>query len=80
MSYDFPPDIAALVQYQISSGVFATEDDVLRAALANLPTDEDDDLRAIQEALDDLEGGDPGRPAEEVFAELRARYNSPGDV
>lgn len=31
----------------------------------------DDATEAIQEALDDMDAGDRGRPAEEVIAELR---------
>jgi antitoxin ParD1/3/4 len=78
MSYPFPPDISAIVQHQVAAGYFATEDDVLRAALGYL-VDDEDDLRAIEESIHDLEEGDPGRPADEVFAELRARYNIPSD-
>jgi antitoxin ParD1/3/4 len=77
MSYQFPPDIDALVQHQLAAGNFANEDDVLRAALVQLAGEDEDDLEAIQESIDLLEKGDPGRPAEEVFAELRARYNIP---
>ena len=76
MSYQFPPDIGALVQYQLAAGYFKTEDDVLRAALEQLATEEDD-VRAVQESIDLMEAGDEGRPAEEVFAELRAKYNIP---
>jgi Arc/MetJ-type ribon-helix-helix transcriptional regulator len=76
MSYQFPPDINAIVQHQLAAGYFGTEDDVLRAALGYL-SEENDDVRAIQESLDMMEAGDEGRPAEEVFAALRAKYNIP---
>jgi antitoxin ParD1/3/4 len=76
MSYQFPPDIDALVQGQLATGCFASEDEVLRAALEQFTVDEND-VRAIQESIDEIERGDQGRPAEEVFAELRARYNVP---
>jgi hypothetical protein len=37
----------------------------------------DEEAEAIQEALDDIANGDPGHPADEVIAELRARYCLP---
>lgn len=37
----------------------------------------EDDTAAIQEALDDMAAGDHGRPADEVIAELRAKYGLP---
>jgi hypothetical protein len=36
--------------------------------------DAEDDWPAIKEALDDIEAGDEGRPAEEVFEDLRREY------
>ena len=36
-----------------------------------------DDSVAIQQALDDMAAGDRGRPADEVIAELRAKYGLP---
>lgn len=77
MSYQFPPDIATIVHNQIAAGLFETEDEVLRAALASLSTDEEEDLRAIQASIDDMERGDAGQSAEEVFAELRSKYDFP---
>jgi Arc/MetJ-type ribon-helix-helix transcriptional regulator len=77
MSYRFPPDIDALVQHQLAAGNFANEDDVLRAALVQLAGEGEGDLEAIQKSIADFADGDPGRPAGEVFAELRARYNIP---
>lgn len=32
-------------------------------------------VKAIQEALDDMEAGDTGEPADDVIAELRRRIN-----
>ncbi|MEX2316172.1 MAG: type II toxin-antitoxin system ParD family antitoxin [Pirellulales bacterium] len=76
MSYQFPPDISAIVQHQLAAGYFETEDDVLRAALGYL-ADEDDDVRAIQESIDMMEAGDEGRPLEDVANELRLKYGIP---
>jgi Arc/MetJ-type ribon-helix-helix transcriptional regulator len=79
MSYQFPPDIADMVQQQIAAGYFDNEDDVLRFALGNMPSDdeydeEDDEIDSLQQAIQEAKNGDTGRPAEEVFADLKARY------
>jgi hypothetical protein len=38
---------------------------------------EDDDLVAIQEAIEDMDAGDTGIPFEEFDREFRARHNLP---
>jgi hypothetical protein len=38
---------------------------------------DEEEVKAIQEAIDDMEAGDHGRPADEVMAELRAKYGLP---
>jgi len=38
---------------------------------------DDDDMAAIQEAIDDLENGDVGIPLEEFDREIHAKYNLP---
>jgi hypothetical protein len=43
------------------------------------PEIDEDEVAAIQEALDDMANGDRGRPFEEVMADLRARYNLPSE-
>jgi Arc/MetJ-type ribon-helix-helix transcriptional regulator len=42
MSYQFPPDIGAIVQHQIAAGYFENEDEVLRFALGQLASEEED--------------------------------------
>ena len=41
------------------------------------PNEPEDDLEAIQEALDDIENGDVGMPFEEWVREFRIRHNLP---
>jgi hypothetical protein len=46
---------------------------LLQWRLENLsPEERDEEVKAIQEALDDIAAGDRGTPAEEFFAELDA--------
>lgn len=73
MSYAFPPDVAALVEARLASGRYASEDDILRDALQAL-ADVEEDVAAIQEALDDLDAGDPGVSVEEAFRRIIARH------
>jgi len=73
MSYQLPPDVVELVQKQIATGRYTTEDEVLREALNALAA-EDAEIRAVEEALDLLEDGDPGIPLQDAFAALRAKY------
>jgi hypothetical protein len=41
------------------------------------PDDYEDDVAAIQEALDDLDRGEKGMPLEEFDRELRKQFNLP---
>lgn len=52
---------------------------MLRAALEQLAS-EDEDVRAIQESIDMMEGGDEGRPLNEFVEELRKKYGIPSDA
>ncbi len=72
MPYLFPPDVNALVCAHMSSGKYASEDELLRAALEAL-AEEGEDLAAVRESLDDWRAGDPGVPLESAFASIRSR-------
>ena len=51
----------------MSSGKYASEDELLRAALQAL-TEEEEDLAAVRESIGDWLAGDPGVPLESAFA------------
>lgn len=40
---------------------------------------DEDEVAAIQEAIEDMNAGDQGRPFNEVMAELRAKYGLPSN-
>jgi len=63
----------------MASGKYSSEDELLKDALEALQV-EDQELRAIEEALDDLAGGDEGVPLDEAFSSLRAKYDIPADA
>lgn len=63
---------------KVTKGVtFLSPEDVLEEWRTIHPTSEEmeDDIAAVEEALDDLENGDQGIPLEEFDREIRARYN-----
>jgi Arc/MetJ-type ribon-helix-helix transcriptional regulator len=69
MPYSFPPVVAALVQQQMATGRFSSEDQVLREALERLADDtieSDEDLPAILEGLEEVDRGVAGIPLEEA--------------
>ena len=43
------------------------------------PEIDEDEVAAIQEAIDDMEAGDHGRPFDEAMADLRAKYGMPSN-
>lgn len=73
MSYQFPPDIQDLVVQRMASGHYASEDELLLEALRSL-SDEEEDLRAVQEAIDEWRAGDQGIPVDEAFDSIRKKY------
>jgi|GEM_PF-966076 len=78
MPYSFPPDLNELVCEHMSSGKYASEDELLRAALQAL-TEEEEDLAAVRESISDWLAGDPGVPLDAAFAAIRARHQ-PGQA
>jgi Arc/MetJ-type ribon-helix-helix transcriptional regulator len=66
--------VQKLIEEKMASGKYRSEDELLRTALDLLDA-EDEELRAIQDSLDDLDRGEEGVPLDEAFAQLRAKYN-----
>lgn len=57
----------------MASGNYASEDVLLTDALSALAA-EDQEVKAIQASLDELDAGEPGMPVEQAFESLRARH------
>jgi Arc/MetJ-type ribon-helix-helix transcriptional regulator len=66
----------ALIQQQLATGRYATEDDLLREALAALSA-ADEDWVAIQEGLQSLDRPETWIPLEVADAEIRNRLRIP---
>jgi Arc/MetJ-type ribon-helix-helix transcriptional regulator len=75
-NYEFPPQVEALLQKQLETGEYATEDEVLVAALQSLQS-QNDDWVAVSQALDTLDTGNPGHSLDEAVAEVRRRNDVP---
>ncbi|HTU25254.1 MAG TPA: hypothetical protein VMF30_07650 [Pirellulales bacterium] len=82
MAYQFPPDVEKLVRDQMAAGGFASEDELLRAALSVFGAfvhdagGADEEFRqtveAVREGWADAEAGRM-RPARDLIDELRGR-------
>ena len=75
MSVDLTPEDWNEIQRQLASGSYASPDEVLRDALAALRS-RDEEVVAIQEAIDEMEAG-RGRPFHEFDREFRQRNGLP---
>lgn len=73
MPYQFPPNIQELVVQKMASGHYASEDELLLEALRSL-SDDEEDLRAVQEAIDEWRAGDEGVPVDEAFDSIRKKH------
>lgn len=72
--HQFPPDIVALIQAQMASGNYQSQDDLFRVALAHL-AEQNEEVRAINESLDLLDAGDRGVALDEAFECIRMKHN-----
>lgn len=77
MTITMPSEMAETLRQTVAGGEYASTSEVVREALRDWTRRRDGerrDLEALREAIRvGLDSG-PGIPAEEVFAELRARY------
>lgn len=79
-SISLTPDLDEAIQRRVASGAYASQSEVIRAALRALAHDEEErkrKLAAVDAAIErGIADADAGRvhPAEEVFADLRTRY------
>jgi putative addiction module CopG family antidote len=74
MAYQFPPDLHELIQKQMATGEYGTEDDVLRDALRSL-SDQRAEWNAIQVGLQTLDDGNSGVSLDEAFRYVRQNNN-----
>ncbi len=72
-------DFHAFLGQKLSNGVAdVTPEEALDEWRASHPEAEEDDVAAIQAALDDVANGDTGMPFDEFDREFRKQHNIPG--
>lgn len=72
-----PAELAETLRQTVAGGEYASTSEVVREALRDWTRRRDverQDLEALRTAIKAGLDSGPGRPADEVFAELRARY------
>ncbi|MDY7526266.1 type II toxin-antitoxin system ParD family antitoxin [Sphingomonas sp. 10B4] len=77
MTITMPAEMAATLRQTVAGGEYASTSEVVREALREWTRARDierRDLESLREAIQAGLNSGPGIPAEEVFAELRARY------
>jgi antitoxin ParD1/3/4 len=83
MTFHLPEDLERFVQTKVQSGRFASEDEAITEAVRLLRVQEEAEearlLAGIQQGLDDMRAG-RGRPAEDVFADIRREFNLSPDA
>jgi len=72
-----PSDLAETLRQTVAGGEYASTSEVVREALRDWTRNRDTGRRELEALRDAIKAGldsGPGIPADEVFAELRARY------
>ncbi len=72
--YKFPASVSELIEKQLASGRYQSEDEVLEAALLRLD-DESDDWPVVKKAIEALDAGDNGVSLDDAFQEVRRRHS-----
>jgi antitoxin ParD1/3/4 len=83
MNAHLPADLEQFVQAKVRSGRFGSSDEAIVEAVRLLRKREEAEearvLDGIRQGLEDMRAG-RGRPAEEVFADIRRELNLPPDA
>jgi putative addiction module CopG family antidote len=71
MTQPISADLKALIDERLATGSYASQEELLRDALRAL-AEEEEDLRAVKEAVAEMMVGDAGVTLDEAFASVRA--------
>lgn len=79
MTITMPSELAETLRRTVAGGEYASTSEVVREALRDWSRGRDAELRDLEVLRAAIKAGldsGPGIPADEVFAELRARYSA----
>ena len=83
MNIHLPAELEQFVQAKVRSGRFTSSDEAITVAVRLLREHEEAEearvLEGIRQGLEDMRAG-RGRPAEDVFAEIRGEFKLPPDA
>jgi putative addiction module CopG family antidote len=80
MTIHLPEGLQRFVQAKVRSGRFTSSDEAITEAVRLLQQlEEASTLEGIRQGMEDMKAG-RGRPAEEVFADIRREFNLPSDA
>ena len=83
MRTQLPADLEQFVQAKVQSGRFTSPEETIEAGARLLRQQEEAEeaqtLEGIRQGLEDMRAG-RGRPADEVFDEIRRDFNLPADA
>ena len=83
MNINLPKDLERFVQAKVRSGRFTSSDEAITEAVRLLQQREEAEetrvLEGIRQGLEDMRAR-RGRPAEEVFEDIRREFNLPPDL
>ncbi|UOA16607.1 type II toxin-antitoxin system ParD family antitoxin [Sulfitobacter dubius] len=77
MTITMPSDMAEALRQTVAGGEYASTSEVVREALRDWTRSRNAELRDLETLRDAIKAGldsGPGSSADQVFAELRARY------
>jgi Arc/MetJ-type ribon-helix-helix transcriptional regulator len=74
MSYAFPPEIKQLIDQNMATGMYGSEDDVLQAALHAL-SDYNATVGDIRQGISDYDQG-LGEPLSEALSDIRQKMDA----
>jgi antitoxin ParD1/3/4 len=81
MTITMPAEMAATLKATVAQGEYASTSEIIREALRDWTRARDTERRELEMLRQAIRAGldsGPGLPAEDVFAELRARYARKG--
>ncbi len=79
MEITLPPDVQRMIEEVLATGRYQNEEQVMREALRVL-TEQEEDLQAVREAVDEWKAGDPGMPLDRAFQAIRSRIAPEGNT